>query len=204
MPTKQELTIHGVKVLRPEPTKRDSLRCRLGFHDMVQFAIEGNFILGRFPEYCTRCNEYTSGMKIPPRPKMPKMPKVKPVESDPRTRLIQHATKLLQDEGYLVAHNLETAAEMLICRGYKVLRPSELAKGGEIKSVETYTVGENGPRTHQFLSPDNKVHTVKHPPHLEESFVYVKQDRLYDVHERQMTHGYQPNSTKEPTPPGDE
>lgn len=148
MPTKQELTIHGVKVLRPEPTNPDSLRCRLGFHDMVCFAIEGNFILGRFPEYCTRCNEYTSGLKIPQRPKMPKMPmpKIKPAKiSGSRDLSIEHAKELLQANGYVV---------------YLV---SDRAKGGEIKSVETYTVGENGPRTHQFFSPDNKVHTVKHP-----------------------------------------
>lgn len=167
MPTKQELTIHGVKVLRPEPTNPDSLRCRLGFHDMVCFAIEGNFILGRFPEYCTRCNEYTSGLKIPPRPKMPKMPmpKVKPARVDSRTQLIRHATKLLQDEGYLVAHNLETAAEMLICRGYKVLRPSELAKGGQIKSDAVYIVGEDGSRTEAtYVARQSEVQTPPKAP----------------------------------------
>lgn len=100
MPTKQELTIHGVKVLRPEPTKPDSLRCRLGFHDMVQFAIEGNFIYNQYPEYCTRCSEFTSGLKIPPRPKMP-MPKIKPAKVD-RDLSIEHAKELLRANGYVV------------------------------------------------------------------------------------------------------
>ncbi len=102
MPTKQELTIHGVKVLRPEPTNPDSLRCRLGFHDMIMFdwgdKDGGNFVLSRYPEYCTRCNEYTSGLKIPVRPKMPK---VKPAKVD-RDLSIEHAKDLLQANGYVV------------------------------------------------------------------------------------------------------
>ncbi len=183
MPTKQELNIHGVKVLRPEPTNPESLRCYLGFHDMVQFAWKdkdgGNFVLSRYPEYCTRCNEYTSGLKIPVRPKMPK---IKPAKVD-RDLSIEHAKELLQANGYVV---------------YSV---SDRAKGGEIKSVETYTVGENGPRTHQFMSPDNKVHTVKHPPHFENT--KTADPTRWPSHEP-ITCGHQPNSKKEPTPPGDE
>ncbi|CAM0089825.1 hypothetical protein VPHK45_0008 [Vibrio phage K45] len=183
MPTKQELTIHGVKVLRPEPTKPHSLRCRLGFHDMVQFAIEGNFIYNQYPEYCTRCNEYTSGLKIPPRPKMP-LPEIKPAKISGSRDL-----------------NIEHAKELLLANGYVVYLVSDRAKGGEIKSVETYTIGENGPRTHHFMSPDNKVHTVKHPSHLDNA---KPADAAKFASHEPITCGYQPSSKKEPTPPGDE
>lgn len=104
MPTKQELTIHGVKVLRPEPTNPDSLRCRLGFHDIILFdhtLFDGmTFIYNQYPEFCSRCNHYSVGLKIPPRPKVP-MPKIKPAKVD-RDLNIEHAKELLQANGYVV------------------------------------------------------------------------------------------------------
>ncbi len=190
MPTKQELTIHGVKVLRPEPTNPDSLRCYLGFHDMILLDWkdkDGGFVYNQYPEYCTRCSEMNLGLKIPQRPKGPPtmtMPTIVAAKiSGSRDLNIEHAKELLQANGYVV---------------YSV---SELAKGGEIKSVETYTVGENGPRTHQSVSPDNKVHTVKHPSHLDNA---KPADAAKFASHAPITCGYQPKSKKEPTPPGDE
>ncbi|QZI91817.1 hypothetical protein SIPHO067v1_p0093 [Vibrio phage 51E28.1] len=195
MTTKQELTIHGVKVLRPEPTNPDSLRCRLGFHNMVQFAWkdkDGGFIYNQYPEYCTRCNELILGLKIPQRPTAPPtMPKVKPAKVD-RDLNIEHAKELLRANGYVVYSISDRGSYT-----------GNRAEGGEIKSVETYTVGENGPRTHHFMSPDNKVHTVKHPSPTHFDNAKPADAAKFASHEP-ITCGHQPKSTKEPTPPGDE
>lgn len=175
MATKQELTIHGVKVLRPEPTKPNSLRCMLlNRHDYTSFEYPNGRAEARFrvkPMFCARCNQITKGVKAPPRPPTMSVDvsvsvsETKPAKDDSRTQLIKHATKLLQDEGYLVAHNLETAAEMLICRGYKVVRPSELAKGGQIKSDAVYIVGEDGSRTEAtYVARQSEVKTPPKAP----------------------------------------
>lgn len=81
---KQGYKIHGFSVTRPAPTKPNSWRCSLGFHDMVPFVFDyprPSFITGSWAHYCTRCTHMDEGVVVPDvRP----MPPIKPPKSDPK------------------------------------------------------------------------------------------------------------------------
>lgn len=183
MTTKQELTIHGVKVLRPEPTNPDSLRCHLGFHDIIQFdpiLFDGmTFIYNQYPEFCSRCNHYSVGLKIPPRPKMP-IPKIKPAKVD-RDLSIEHAKELLQANGYVV---------------YLVSD-----RGSYAGASKVHTVKAESSLTEESLDRAlENIARFKHP-HSENT---KPADAAKFASHAPITGGHQPNSKKEPTPPGDE
>lgn len=72
--TKIQVEVNQLKLVRPAPTNPGSLRCRLGFHNFVEFEIRPSEVsvfssvpalYRKFPKYCTRCDCVEQGRRMP-------------------------------------------------------------------------------------------------------------------------------------------
>ncbi|WHM52700.1 deoxyribose-phosphate aldolase [Vibrio phage vB_VpaS_1601] len=130
-----EVDVGGMKLSRIAPTKPNSLRCKLGFHEMRGFELDVEALNvftackgGELPKYCERCDEIYHGRRILPRPAASSLP--------------HKSTEPAKEETISYVKSGQTRAEEVL--GLEINKLIDLQKvisSGDLEAIRFYVGG---------------------------------------------------------------
>ncbi len=186
-----EVYVDGIKLSRTAPTKPNSLRCKLGFHNHINFElteeqakpyVEYSLLRGtQFPSYCERCDEIHPGRRIPPKPKTESSrfspPPVKPAKGESISYVKPRQTR---------------AEEVLGLEINKLIDLQKVISSGDLEAIRFY-VGDikalrsmhdhpmNFMRNREILTDEEREFMQTLQEGEGEVFTFVKQTEPHDL-----------------------